>query len=79
MGDVAQAAFWPSGVSARTSASCLSISVAHLGDDRVEGLGIVDRQLGEALAVEADLGESKPMNQPAVAQAAHLGGRGRAG
>ena len=25
------------------------------GDDRVEGLGIVDRQLGEALAVEADL------------------------
>src|SRR5262249_23047489 len=31
------------------------------GDDRVEGLGIVDGQLGQALPVQADLGKAEPM------------------
>ena len=35
----------------------------NLGDDRVEGLGIVDGELREALAVQADFGEAQAVYQ----------------
>src|SRR5262249_49422749 len=48
--------------------------LAHLDDDRVERCGIVDGQLREALAVEANLSQAEAVNQAAIAQAPHLGG-----
>ena len=45
-----------------------------LGDDRVERLGIVDRQLREALPIQADPGQTQPVDQSAVAEPPHLGG-----
>src|SRR3954452_25421908 len=53
--------------------------LAHPDDDRIEDLGVMDRQVREALAVEPDLGEAEAVDQAAVAEAAHLGRRAEAG
>lgn len=42
--------------------------------DRVERLGLVDGEVGEALAVELDLGELEAMDEPAIAKPSHFGG-----
>ena len=47
---------------------------ADLGNDRVERPGIVDCQLGEALPIQADLCQTEPVDQSAVAEPPHLGG-----
>ena len=52
---------------------------AGLVDDRVERLGVEDRQLGEALAIEGDPGQVQAVDQSAVAEPAHLGGGAQAG
>src|SRR4029077_4643659 len=43
------------------------------------GLGVVDGQLGDTLAIEPDLGQPEPVDQPAVTEPAHLGGGAHAG
>src|SRR6476469_1576812 len=53
--------------------------LADAGDDGVERLGVVDRQLREALAVELDVGQAEAVDQPAVAEPPHLGRRGQPG
>ncbi len=69
----------PSLGSGRRGLSLLSVAnfgvvlvelVTNPADDDVKGLGVVDRQLGQALAVEADVGQTQTMDQAAVAEPA---------